>query len=126
MGVGWSTPTSFGTPSETSDGQIGQWLEATHAKAADFEHLIAVIHTPFLNTAADRLGSGASVGSLAVRNFLEKAQPEVCLTGHIHESRAQDRIGRTLVINPGMLAHGGYVRLDYEGGRLSARLLLAD
>lgn len=125
MGVGWSTPTPFGTPSETSDGQIGQWLEQTHAKAAGFEHLVAVIHTPPLNTAADRLGSGASVGSLAVRNFLEKTQPEVCLTGHIHESRAQDRIGRTLVINPGMLAHGGYARLDYEDGRLSARLLTA-
>lgn len=126
MGVGWSTPTPFGTPSETSDEQIGQWLEQTHAKAAGFEHLIAVIHTPPLNTAADRLGSGQSVGSVSVRSFLEKTQPEVCLTGHIHESRAQDHVGRTLVINPGMLAHGGFVRLDYEDGRLLARLLAAD
>lgn len=125
MGVGWSTPTPFSTPSEASDEQIGRWLAETHAKAAGFEHLVAVIHTPPLNTAADRIGSGASVGSAAVRRFLEQAQPEVCLTGHIHESRAEDRLGRTLVINPGMLANGGYARLDYEDGRLSARLLTA-
>jgi Predicted phosphoesterases, related to the Icc protein len=87
---------------------------------------VAVIHTPPLNTKADRLGSGVSVGSPAVRRFLERAQPEVCLTGHIHESRAEDRLGRTLILNPGMLAHGGYVRLDYEDGRLSARLLSVD
>lgn len=126
MGVGFSNPTPFGTPSEAGEEQLEAWLDQTFERARAFERVVAVIHTPPLNTKADRLGSGVSVGSAAVRRFLERAQPEVCLTGHIHESRAEDRLGRTLILNPGMLAHGGYVRLDYEDGHLSARLLSAD
>lgn len=123
MGVGFSTPTPFGTPSEASEDQIAAWLEQAHEAARDFPHLVAVIHTPPRNTATDLVGGKTPVGSTAVRAFLERVQPEVCITGHIHESKAEDLIGRTRIINPGMLAHGGYVRLDYDGGRLSARLL---
>jgi Icc-related predicted phosphoesterase len=54
-----------------------------------------------------------------VREFIEEQQPELCLCGHIHESRAEDRIGKTHVINPGPLKEGGYVllRLAGEGGK---------
>jgi Icc-related predicted phosphoesterase len=54
-----------------------------------------------------------------VRECIEKYQPELCLCGHIHESRAKDRIGRTPVINPGNLGSGGYVilRPALEGGK---------
>lgn len=123
MGVGFSTPTPFGTPSEASEEQMAAWLEQAYAQAKDFPHLVAVIHTPPRNTATDLVGGRTPVGSTAVRAFLERVQPEVCITGHIHESKAEDAIGRTRVINPGMLANGGYVRLDYDGDRLSARLL---
>ncbi len=123
MGVGCSTPTPFGTPSEVSDGQLARWLDETHALAAGFERLVAVIHTPPLCTRLDRVASGHSVGSRAVRDFLERVQPDVCICGHIHESVAEDRLGRTALINPGMLDHGGYVRLDFERGELSARLM---
>jgi Icc-related predicted phosphoesterase len=49
-----------------------------------------------------------------VRAFLERVQPRLCVTGHIHESRAVDAIGKTVVINPGPLAAGGYVRIDID------------
>jgi Icc-related predicted phosphoesterase len=43
----------------------------------------------------------AHVGSSAVREIIQEVQPILSLHGHIHESRAAERIGRTLAINPG-------------------------
>ncbi|MEF2143952.1 MAG: metallophosphoesterase [Desulfovibrionaceae bacterium] len=122
FGVGFSTPTPFGTPNEVSDSQIGQWVRQVHARTRGFDELVAVIHTPPLNTRTDRIASGAHVGSAEVRAFLEEAQPALCLTGHIHESMGEDQIGRTRIINPGILAQGGYVRIERENGGVTARL----
>jgi len=41
------------------------------------------------------------VGSKAVRKVIEKYQPLLGLHGHVHESKGYEKIGRTLVINPG-------------------------
>ncbi|MUM64943.1 hypothetical protein D1867_06750 [Acidianus infernus] len=46
-----------------------------------------------------------------------------CLHGHIHESRAFDKIGKTIVLNPGSefsegILHAAYVVL--EDGRVKA------
>lgn len=53
----------------------------------------------------------AYIGFNGSARILEEAQPDICLCGHIHEARAMDRVGRTLVVNAGMLAQGGYVLL---------------
>jgi len=122
MGVGWSTPTPFNTPCEVADEQIGAWLRETHARTREFRHLILVCHNPPLDTRADALADGMHVGSRAVRLFIEEARPDICLTGHIHESRAVDRIGDTLVINPGDLGSGGFARITWDGSTLKAEL----
>ncbi len=111
MGIGWSTPTPFGTPSEIPEEGLARWIEETHALAGGYARLAVVVHTPPYGTATDRLPSGAHVGSPAVRAFLERVQPVVCITGHIHESRGKDVIGNTPVVNPGPLSLGGYVRI---------------
>ncbi len=41
------------------------------------------------------------LGSWIARKFCEKYQPLVCIGGHIHEGKGKDKIGKTLVINPG-------------------------
>jgi Icc-related predicted phosphoesterase len=56
------------------------------------------------------------VGSHAVRQIIEEVQPLLALHGHIHESRGEVRIGRTLAINTGSEynsghIHGGVVKL---------------
>lgn len=126
MGVGWSSPTPFGTPSEAPDGQLAEWLEETYEKARKFKHLILVSHTPPHNTATDAIGPGTHVGSKAVRAFILQAQPDLCITGHIHEARGTDTLGKTLVINPGDLASGGYVRIGFDGGKVTGELLTID
>ena len=81
-----------------------------------------VSHTPPFQTKTDKLLSGAHVGSTAVRTCIEQHQPLLCLTGHIHESRGQDNIGRTLILNPGMVKNGGYIEILFENGEISASL----
>jgi len=50
------------------------------------------------------------VGSTAVRKIIEKYQPLIGLHGHIHESRAVSKIGRTTCINPGSEYGEGFLR----------------
>ncbi|RQW82897.1 MAG: serine/threonine protein phosphatase, partial [Geobacter sp.] len=59
---------------------------------------------------------------LAVRSFIEEAQPEVCLTGHIHEARSEDRIGKTRIVHPGMFQEGGYAVIKLGKDALSIHL----
>ena len=59
------------------------------------------------------------VGSTAVRRLIEEVQPLLALHGHIHESRGETRIGRTLALNSGSeyntgRLHGVVVRLGLD------------
>ncbi|MBW1744759.1 MAG: metallophosphoesterase [Deltaproteobacteria bacterium] len=107
VGVGYSTPTPFGTPSEVSEAQLQAWLDQAVQGAKNYEHLILMAHNPPFDTRTDRVSFNQPVGSHTVREFIEKYQPDVCVTGHIHESRAVDRLGKTQIINPGLFRAGG-------------------
>lgn len=122
VGVGLSTPTPFGTPSEVPEATLAAWLDEAAEAVAGYEHVIAAIHEPPADSALDMVGGGQHVGSPAVRAFIERVQPAVAVTGHIHESVGVERMGRTTVVNPGMLAGGGYVRIDFVDGVLTAEL----
>ncbi|MEZ0329627.1 MAG: metallophosphoesterase [Dissulfuribacterales bacterium] len=122
FGVGGSNPTPFNTPTEFSEDEIGLLLEQGHATVSHARIKIMVSHAPPYDTAADRISNGMHVGSKAVREFIERIQPDFCLTGHIHEARSLDRIGRTVIINPGMLGKGGWIELQNESGAWSAFL----
>jgi len=45
--------------------------------------------------------NGKHLGSSIARLFCEKYKPFVCIGGHIHEGMGKDKIGKTLLINPG-------------------------
>lgn len=122
MGVGYSSPTPFNTPAEVEDRQLGEWLWQGVEDVRDLSHLILVCHTPPIKTKTDRLPNGQAVGSFAVREFIEKIQPDVCITGHIHEAVALDSIGKTKIVNPGMLSRGGYARIIRTIGGLDLTL----
>ncbi|MDR3639848.1 MAG: metallophosphoesterase family protein [Humidesulfovibrio sp.] len=126
MGVGYSTRTPFDTPSEADEEELALWLADTHAKAKALSgpggRILAVIHNAPYGTNLDHLTNGMNVGSKAVRAFLDKAQPEICVCGHIHEGLGETRLGRCHVLNPGLLNDGGFVRVDMENGALTAVL----
>jgi len=122
MGLGGSNYTPFNTPYEFSEQELASFLASGFAQIGAAIDFILVSHTPPVQTRTDRLLNGNHVGSRAVRTFIEEKQPLLCLTGHIHESRGEDHVGRTLVLNPGMIKDGGYIEVIYENGKISAAL----
>ena len=123
MGAGGSTPTPFATPSEFSEDAYAQWLEQAWAEArAQAEQIVLVSHNPPRNTACDIVGPGLHVGSQAVRDFIEKYQPPLCICGHIHEARAVDVLGNSRIVNPGNFSAGAYVVVNFMQNKLSADL----
>lgn len=122
FGVGASTFTPFGTPSEFPESHFATWLDDAWKRARNWPKTVLVSHNPPKDTLCDVLPNGMHVGSTAVREFIQETQPDICLCGHIHEARGLDRIGRTVVINPGNFGAGGYVVLRCNAGTLSAEL----
>ena len=122
FGVGASTFTPFGTPSEFPESHFASWLADCWQRARHWPKSVLVSHNPPKDTACDALPNGVHVGSTAVREFIEENQPDICICGHIHEAKGMDRIGRTVVVNPGNFAAGGYVVLRCNAGKLSVQL----
>ncbi len=122
FGVGASTFTPFGTPSEFPESHFAEWLENSWKKARTFKKQILISHNPPKDTLCDVIGNGAHVGSTSVRDFIVENQPDICICGHIHEACNMDTLGRTIIINPGDFSSGGYVVLRSHKGELSAEL----
>ncbi|MGE3538255.1 MAG: metallophosphoesterase [Candidatus Tectimicrobiota bacterium] len=109
FGVGGSNYTPFDSPTEFSEAELADYLRAGYALVEDAPYTILVAHCPPYGTAIDQLATGQHVGSQSVRAFIEQYQPDLCISGHIHEAPGDDWIGQTHLVNPGMLAQGGYV-----------------
>jgi Icc-related predicted phosphoesterase len=122
VGLGGSNVTPFKTPYEFSEDDLSKLLAEGKSHIGETENHILVSHTPPFESNTDKLLNGAHVGSTAVRTYIEEQQPLLCLTGHIHESAGQDYIGRTHIINPGMLKDGGYIEVIFKGNKISASL----
>lgn len=123
MGVGYSTPTPFMTPSEVPDAMLARWLNQGYEQIKDLDKLILVAHDPPFGSRAARLPSGENVGNTSVMEFIRRIQPDICLTGHIHEAASEEFIGKTKIINPGMLCMGGYARIQLKDDQLDAKLM---
>ena len=101
-GLGYSSITPFDTPGEYTEEQI----EAKLAKFAGLKPLVLVCHAPPHDTALDQIRPGLHAGSSAVREFIEKHQPEYFFCGHIHEAEgAQITMGKTRARNVGKKAY---------------------
>jgi Icc-related predicted phosphoesterase len=122
FGCGGSNITPFHTPMELTEDEIYDTLRRGYLEVKDKRPLVMICHTPPYQTKCDRLMNGTPVGSTAARRFIEEVKPEVCISGHIHESAAVDTIGPTTVINAGPFKGGGYIVVSFEGGKLDARL----
>jgi uncharacterized protein len=131
-GYGWSNPTPWATPRERSEEQMQQDLQCLLSRIPDNRHLVFDPHVPPYNSGLDSapqlradfsiVTTGGQpnmipVGSTAVRDVVERFQPMLVLSGHIHESRGVTRIGASVAINPGS---------EYNVGRLLGALIDLD
>jgi uncharacterized protein len=122
FGCGGSNITPFNTPTELTEDEIYQTLIRGYAEVRGARSLLMVCHTPPFETRCDRIAGGRAVGSTAARRFIEEFKPNLCISGHIHESAGVDSIGSTVIVNAGPFKDGGYIVVQGADGRLDARL----
>ena len=59
------------------------------------------------------------LGSNIARKFCEKHQPLLCVGGHVHEGVGKDKIGKTIVINPGFGKNAQVlINIDEKKGKI--------
>jgi len=67
---------------------------------------IVAIHSPPVGLGLDHCVDGRRVGSEAIRRWIEREQPCVVLSGHLHESpwvsgKTVEKVEKTIVVQPG-------------------------
>jgi uncharacterized protein len=139
--TGWSNRTPWDTYREEDEPQLAERIEKVVSEVtAPPERTIFSFHCPPYGSGLDeapeltedmrlKMAGRAPVplGSTAVREAIERHQPALSLHGHIHESRGNARIGRTLCINPGSSYEQGELLgavVDLEGGKKVKRFVL--
>ena len=122
---GLSNITPFNCPRDLPEEKLLENLERLAAQVEDRSRAVFNFHVPPYGSGIDdapaldaqlrpQIGPQGvvtePVGSKAVRQVIEKYQPLLALHGHIHESRGQATIGRTLCLNPGSEYSEGVLR----------------
>lgn len=115
IGIGGGLVSPFNTLIELTEEEYSTIIDSAVKSIKDYEKVIVLSHTPPYNTKLDIVRSGLHVGSKSLRKFIEERKPLLCICGHIHESRGIDRIGNTLMVNPGPLAWGYYAIVELYG-----------
>ncbi|MCW1296143.1 MAG: metallophosphoesterase [Candidatus Parvarchaeota archaeon] len=97
VGIGGSLPTPFFTPYEISESEFKRLLSSF----LNLNKIVLVTHNPPYKTKLDHL-LGMHTGSKSIRDFIESADVEICICGHIHEHAGEeDFVKKTKVINAG-------------------------
>ncbi|MFI5322707.1 MAG: metallophosphoesterase [Thermodesulfobacteriota bacterium] len=112
IGAGGSLPCPSPTPNVYTEEEYSGIFEDPIADPNDGNPVILVSHQPPYGTLNDTISNGMHVGSKTVREFIERRQPLVCFTGHIHEAPGIDTVGHTKIVNPGPLGTRSYAYLD--------------
>lgn len=132
---GYSTPTPWETPRELPEAEIAARIGPLVERLREPEHAIVNFHCPPHDTHLDQApmldaelrptvdATGLKVGpvgSVAVRETIDRIQPMLGLHGHVHESPGAQKLGRTLCINPGSEYGDGILRgviVDVDRGK---------
>ena len=116
IGVGGSVYTPFNTHLEFAENEIAETFRQTFSKCSGKKNVILISHCPPKDTELDRTMTGIHAGSTSVRQFIESEKPLLVITGHIHEARGIDKIGETMIVNPGPanLGRYGIIELNEE------------
>lgn len=116
VGLGYSNQTPWNTFRELTEEAMVERLQQLTSTLDNPRRSVVVVHVPPYASGLDdapvldeNLTVQASmgqvrfkpVGSQGVRQVIEQYQPMLSLHGHIHESHAAVRIGKTLSVNPG-------------------------
>jgi Icc-related predicted phosphoesterase len=124
ISCGYANPTPWNTPRELDEDALYARIKGLADQLEDPATAIFNVHVPPYDSGLDTANEmnadltlkyvggqphPVPVGSHAVRQIIEEVQPLVALHGHIHESRGEVRIGRTLAINTGSEYNSGHI-----------------
>ena len=118
--IAHTSPTPWDTPREWSEEELAKNIDKLAGTVKNMERAIFNFHDPPYGTMLDyapklremrqSAGETEHVGSKAVSEAIKKYQPFLGLHGHIHDSRAAQKIGRTFCVNPGSEYGEGVLR----------------
>lgn len=97
FGLGYAVPeTPFGDWScDLSEAQAAEML--AQCEEAD----VLILHSPPKGL-GDETSGGVSIGSVAIREAIERIQPQLAVCGHVHDSWGRSgQIGKSEVVNLG-------------------------
>jgi len=134
ISTGKANITPWKCPRDVTEDELGRTIEKLASELSNISLSIFNFHAPPFNTYLDvaleldenlrpviKAGQPnmVNVGSISVRKAIEKHQPLLGLHGHIHESKAVEKIGKTICINPGSeytegILDGAIVTLEGE------------
>lgn len=117
VGLGGSNITIFGTPFELEEDDIYDALEGNCE-----EGMILMTHAPSYGV-LDQIPSGASVGSPAIRDIVDRYHPILAMSGHIHEAIGVVESGGTVFVNPGPAKEGRMAIVTVENGKVDVLLV---
>ena len=139
-------PTPWKTPREDDEAGLAARISALAAPFADHGKVIFNFHAPPVDSTLDTcpmldattdppsqvVKGGQPVlygaGSTSIREAIERYQPMLGLHGHIHESQAAAKLGRTVCVNPGSEYGEGVLRgclLTIAGGKVTSYQMTA-
>lgn len=136
--VGGSNWTPWNTEREFTEEDYEKWFSELAQNVEDMSRCIYNIHVPPHGTALDKcpklddnlkvvmdMGNPVQMhaGSTALREAIEQHQPLLSLHGHIHESRGNVKLGRTVCVNPGSVYPEGYLQgalIHLKGGAVKS------
>jgi len=126
--VGEVNITPWKCPRDVPEEKLKEIIDELVSKTENVENSVFNLHAPPADSRLDtayQLDSSVDppkivtlagqpvttgVGSISVRQAIEKYRPLLGLHGHIHESRGVNTLGRTLCINPGSEYGEGILR----------------
>jgi Icc-related predicted phosphoesterase len=138
ISLGLSNITPWNAPRDVPEEVLEEKLEQMTSSVQHMENCVFNLHCPPFDSGLDsapKLDKDhkpgidtelTPVGSVAVRQAIDKFQPLLGLHGHIHESRGIRKIGRTICINPGSEYTEGYLRgalVAFDGSKVKTFML---
>lgn len=117
-GSGGGTKFTGKTEFERDEEEILADLDIVKNSAADggdesiWKNLIIISHNPPVAEKIDSFDGEHHAGSQLFADYIKENQPLAVICGHIHEGVGIEKIGDTVVINPGTLSEGKYAWLE--------------
>lgn len=114
VGLSGSIDASRPQLGDTLEEHFANTLAEIEKQTVGVDPLVLVTHQPASQTAVECRGGGSD----AIREFIERRQPILAVSGHIHEAAGKDTVGNCTLVNPGPFQDGSYASLEINGGQV--------